>query len=269
MMLRVSKVLYKGLKAESVEKKCYMCDEIPTSVEHVPPRCLFPTKKDSGEDLRVNLITVPSCDKHNGEKSHDDEFLMVAIAGIIGNNSIGYQHYDGTIQRALKRTSYKLLDKVFLKKQLYRVKSENLFLDILWGSPDYERLLTCFRHITMGIYRHHYEKIFKGEIKPYIGFLHTNEKNPKAFKEWIKHKSEKELDHQNKYGCNQRVFYYQYTEPDKFGVYLVKLCFYENVDVYVAHVPEQTEMPCFLGMELMNAGIKTFVKDDGKIFEFN
>ena len=29
---------------------CYMCDEIATSKEHVPPKCIFPEKKDIGED---------------------------------------------------------------------------------------------------------------------------------------------------------------------------------------------------------------------------
>src|SRR5690606_38612967 len=98
------------------QEQCYMCDEVATSVEHVPPKCLFPEIKDSGVDLRVNLITVPSCEEHNCKKSHDDEFLMVSIAGMLGNNSIGYQHYNGKIQRALRRTSYKLLEKVFLNR---------------------------------------------------------------------------------------------------------------------------------------------------------
>ncbi|BFM13930.1 hypothetical protein R50073_01130 [Maricurvus nonylphenolicus] len=248
---------------------CYMCDSVSTSVEHVPPKCLFPTHKDSGANYRVNLITVPSCEKHNGEKSRDDEFLMVSIAGIIGNNSIGYQHYNGKIQRALKRTSYKLLDKVFLKKQMSRVGEENEFLDILWGTPDYTRLISCFEHIAMGIYRHHFGKRFQGELKPYLGFLHTNEQNLKAFKEWMQLKANKELENQPKYGSNQEVFYYQYTVPDKFGIYLVRLCFYDNVDVYVAHMPVTSEKPSMLAMELLNRGIKTYVHEDGKVFEFN
>ena len=102
-----------------------MCEQKATSVEHVPPKCLFPEYKDTQRDLRLNLITVPSCDDHNGKKSRDDEFLMVSLAGIIGNNSIGYQHYRGKIQRALKRTSYKLLEKVFLSRKLVKISDEN------------------------------------------------------------------------------------------------------------------------------------------------
>lgn len=52
---------------------CYMCDLSATSVEHVPPKCMFPEFKDAKVDLRRKLITVPSCDDHNAKKSRDDE----------------------------------------------------------------------------------------------------------------------------------------------------------------------------------------------------
>jgi hypothetical protein len=72
-------------------KQCYMCDAPATSKEHVPPKCIFPERKDSdGQYLREGLITVPSCELHNSKKSADDEFLMVSIAGLFSNNSIGY-----------------------------------------------------------------------------------------------------------------------------------------------------------------------------------
>ena len=77
---------------------CYMCGGAITSMEHVPPKCIFPESKDmEGENYRNNLITVPSCDIHNSHKSYDDEFLMVSLAGIFGNNSIGYRHKLGKV----------------------------------------------------------------------------------------------------------------------------------------------------------------------------
>lgn len=251
------------------QEQCYMCNEAATSVEHVPPKCLFPEIKDSGVDLRVNLITVPSCEKHNRKKSHDDEFLMVSIAGILGNNSIGYQHYNGKIQRSLKRTSYKLLEKVFLRKELIRIGDENQFLELLWGTPDHERLISCFRHIAYGIHRHHFGKNFNGTIKPYLGFLYTNEKNPKAFKAFLKEKASIELADKQKYGDNPKVFYYQFTDTDEFGLYLGRLCFYQNVDVYISYQPTEAKKPYHLGFELMNSGIKTIFKLGDKEFEFN
>ncbi|RJG10106.1 hypothetical protein D3879_18915 [Pseudomonas cavernicola] len=251
------------------QEQCYMCHKVATSVEHVPPKCLFPELKDSGKDLRINLITVPSCEDHNGKKSHDDEFLMVSIAGIIGNNSIGYQHYNGKIQRALKRTSYKLLEKVFLRKEILRIGDENKFLELLWGTPDHKRLIDCFTHIAYGIHRHHYKQNFNGIVKPYLGFLYTKEQNPKAFKAFLKDKASIELADQPKYGDNPEVFYYQFTGVDNFGLFLGRLCFYQNVDVYISYQPAEAQTPYHLGFDLMNRGIKTIIKLGDKEYEFN
>lgn len=47
-----------------VEKNCYWCANEATSMEHVPPRCLFPEDKDVkhvyNKAFREHLITVPS-----------------------------------------------------------------------------------------------------------------------------------------------------------------------------------------------------------------
>lgn len=73
-------------------RSCYFCNLPGTTDEHVPPRAIFPAQKDfPGENHRLDLITVPSCTEHNSGKSDDDEFLLVSLAGIIGNNSIGYR----------------------------------------------------------------------------------------------------------------------------------------------------------------------------------
>src|SRR6266576_4429106 len=97
--------------------KCYMCDKPATSHEHVPPKCIFPERKDTGgEDLRDQLMTVPSCDEHNTRKSKDDEFLMVSLAGILGNNSIGYRQKFTKVNRAIRNTSGRLLNAAFLKR---------------------------------------------------------------------------------------------------------------------------------------------------------
>ena len=60
---------------------CYMCDQPSTSAEHVPPKCLFPEKKDlpEGVDLRKQLITVPACYVHNTRKSKNDEYLLFCL----------------------------------------------------------------------------------------------------------------------------------------------------------------------------------------------
>lgn len=254
---------------ESIMKveTCYRCDAPATSSEHVPPKCIFPELKDAKIDLRSNLITVPSCEEHNTKKSRDDEFLMVSIAGIIGNNSIGYEHYHGKIQRALRRTAYKLLEKVFLTRNVSRLGDENEFVDLIWGTPDYPRLVDCFTHIGYGVYRHHFQKTFRGKTRLIMGFLHSADKNHNAFKKFIAHKAEMEL--KERYGSNQGVFFYRLADPDKDGILLIHLCFYENVNVYVSFVPEGAAPSFDLGMALIKGGIETVVTLEGKEYRFN
>lgn len=86
---------------------CYMCSKPATSREHVPPKCLFPEKKDvpTGIDYRKNLITVPSCDEHNIEKSADDQALLVITLLNYSNNMVGQAHFGSKLIRTLERNS--------------------------------------------------------------------------------------------------------------------------------------------------------------------
>ena len=51
------------------QEGCYACKRPASTVEHVPPKCFFP------EALRTNLITVPSCVRHNNANSLDIEYV--------------------------------------------------------------------------------------------------------------------------------------------------------------------------------------------------
>jgi hypothetical protein len=84
---------------------CYMCQSEATSKEHVPPLCLFPEQKDlpKGEDLRKNLITVPSCEVHNIEKSGDDTYLLYLLVLNLPSNEIAYNQYATKIKRDIER----------------------------------------------------------------------------------------------------------------------------------------------------------------------
>jgi hypothetical protein len=67
-----------------------MCDELACGREHVPPKCFFPEIKDLGKDYRINLIKVPSCDKHNSKTCKDDEYVLGVVAFHWRNNPIAY-----------------------------------------------------------------------------------------------------------------------------------------------------------------------------------
>ena len=80
-----------------------MCSQPATSKEHAPPKCLFPEQKDlePGQDLRVNLIKVPSCDKHNTEKSDNDVYLLYALVGNVLATSTAKAHFATKVMRSI------------------------------------------------------------------------------------------------------------------------------------------------------------------------
>jgi hypothetical protein len=248
-----------------------MCDNPATSREHVPPKCIFPERKDfSGQNLREDLITVPSCEVHNSKKSKDDEFLMVSIAGILGNNSIGYRQNMTKVSRAIRRTSNQLLDNAFLKRKHYVVNLEgNAFLEVIWGTPDYKRLENCFEHIALGLFFHHNAKRFKGRLKVVMGHLYHFEKNPATFIQFIKHRAEIDLKDRERFGNNPSVFFYQFTDKDKYGLFLLKMCFYEGVDIFVSFIPDGVMIPPNFAMQLIGGGIKTYLNLGDTSYEFN
>ena len=248
-----------------------MCHKLATSYEHVPPKCIFPERKDlQDEDLRTQLITVPSCDEHNSKKSKDDEFLMVSLAGIIGNNSIGYRHTFSKVNRAIRNTSGRLLNAVFLKRKHYIVKMEdNAFLEVIGGTPDYIRLENSFDRIARGIFYHHFGLRFQGQVKILIGFLNNADKNSTSFTKFIKHRAEIELRGKERFGHNPQVFFYQFTDCDQNGLFALKMCFYEGAEIFVAFTPDGTKVPFNLAMKLIEGGIKSVINLEGSTYEFN
>ena len=244
-----------------------MCDKDAVSSEHVPPKNLFPEQKDVGEDYRKHLITVPSCEIHNGAKSKDDEFLMVSLAGIFGNNSIGYSHKLTKVNRAIRRSSNRLLDKAFTKRKHYHLKKGNNFLEIIWGTPDYKRLINCFEHIAYGLHYHHLQKCFKGKLKVILGYLHSKDESHNNFVQFIKHQSKIDLKNIAEYGANKDIFYYQFSEPDIYGTYLVHMRFYGGIDVYASFLPEDKLEPYDLGIAIANACDEIIFKVEDKEYK--
>lgn len=142
---------------------CYRCQRPATSDEHVPPKCLFPERRDTGGDYRRNLITVPSCDEHNMGKSQDDEFLMAALTGIVGNAGVAYTQLRTKLARALGRTHGALLDAVMSDREdLIAVAPNGTAMHVLRGHPDMRRLIGCLENVARGIYYHEHGTRFVG-----------------------------------------------------------------------------------------------------------
>lgn len=250
--------------------RCYMCERPSTSKEHVPPRCLFPELKDVGVHLRMALVTVPSCDLHNTAKCADDEFLLISLAGIIGNNSIGYRHKFTKVNRAIKRTAFRLLDAAMTNKRFELLEfAPNSFIDVIWGTPDYQRLSDCFDRIARALHFHRFGGRFNGTTRLLLGYTSEKEQNPIEFKRFIKDKVAMELAQKPRLGNNPDVFTYQFTDPDHFGLFLAHLQFYGGVDVYVCLIPQDATPPPNLAMELIEMGVTTIISLDGKHYVFN
>jgi hypothetical protein len=155
-------------------KTCYMCTAKATSVEHVPPRCLFPEAKDlpPGLNFRKQLITVPSCDEHNGAKSKDDEYLLHSLLLNIPNNSTATNHTLTKLQRsifhnpsiinALVSTQIPVVAEDTQSGQLHHTVAVQI---------DEKRLKTSLEMIGRALYFHHFNKRWEGAVSVYPHFL--------------------------------------------------------------------------------------------------
>lgn len=253
-------------------KFCYKCGKVATSREHVPPICLFPEAKDvMGLNFRKDLITVPSCDEHNSKKSHDDEFLMLSIAGIVGNNLVGYLQTQTKVDRAIRRKGKAFLNKEVIKNfkhQTIKSKSGRKY-PVLYGNPNYDRLVNCFEHIAYGIYFHEFGDCFDGDVKMLLGFISYNDKNTQTMVEMVKEKFRIDEISKDIKGENPSIFKYQFFEPDQFGLIGMVMTFYEGTEAFVAFLPKNSKEPFDLSLSLLNAGIPTLIEVGNKTFEFN
>lgn len=236
-----------------------MCESRACSVEHVPPRALFPEQKDIGHrNYRKNLMTVPSCATHNMLKSGDDEFLMVSLSGLIGANWLSLAHKYTKVERADRRSKGRLSGQMFKKPPvLLELEANGERFEVHWGQPDHPRLVSCFDKIARGVAYWKFGKRFLGETKPLLGYLLVEDESAKNFQQFVKDKADVELEGSKSFGENPEVFYFQHTEPDNFGLWMIRLTFFEGLRVYVSMIPTGTVLPSHLGLELMNRGIET------------
>ena len=218
-----------------VQNKCYMCDSAATSVEHVPPRCLFPEKKDLPPevDLRKQLITVPACELHNTAKSKDDEYLLYALLMNIPNNQTGSNHFLTKILRAIKRNPS--LISVFAQSQLPVLVEDTATGHIqqtVAMQVDLPRLTTGLEMIGRALYFHHFKATWSGTVDAYPTFiLSITEPNARELNEPVERMAatvEELFKDAPRYGENPEVFYYQVAPGIPPTAFVMLLKFYEG-----------------------------------------
>ena len=212
-----------------------MCDAAATSVEHVPPRCLFPEQKDlsSGVDLRKQLITVPSCDVHNSSKSKDDEYLLYALSMNIPNNQTASDHFSSKILRAIQRNPSVI--KKFTEKQI-PVKVEDTqtgeIHETLALQVDRQRLENALIMIGRALYFHHFKTRWKAGVSAYPNFLIAlTEPNARELNEPVEKMAalaEEFFLDLPRHGENQDVFSFQVAAGQSPVETIMLLRFYEG-----------------------------------------
>jgi hypothetical protein len=200
----------------------------------VPPECLFPEKKDFPDlpNLRKNLITVPSCDKHNLNKSEDDQYLLSIISSYYENNSIGERLFHTKVIRTIR---YRPL----LALRFFRGLAPALLHYVPTGAffIDLPRFNKSMEYIARGIYFYHFNKKApkKSGVTSYslidVKSKKRNQVNA-ALLEWRRF-SGRGLSRAPKYGDNPKIFYYQVVEDTESERVVIRLVFYEGVVVDV------------------------------------
>ena len=215
-----------------------MCERPKTSKEHVPPKCIFPEKKDLkiGLDFKKNLITVPSCDIHNSGKSKDDEYFMFILAsGLLGNEYKDGQ-VDTKIMRAIERSPHvytsflKEFRPAFLKKPDGKVEESAYF------KVDLDRFEGIAHHMARGIFFYHYGKKWLGGYSFFSNMLiDLNSKNAEEVNSdvlrVVEYASLLFKDHME-YGANKEIFKYKIVSESE-NYHGVHMIFFEGVEITV------------------------------------
>ncbi len=211
-----------------MKQTCYMCEKESTSAEHAPPRCIFPEQKDlpEGENYRVNLITVPSCDEHNTLKSKEDEYLLYILPSTIGANEVGLNQFLTKVQRAITRNPSlgKKISKNPILVTIHDTKNDT-WLEAVALEIDISRVQDVLEKTARAIYFHHTQKKHTGTVSIVGNFsLNFNNTALNEASENLLKVADSLMYGQPHHGDNPKVFFYRFVENDEIG--LLELNFY-------------------------------------------
>jgi len=156
-------------------EQCYFCGKESTGVEHIPPKSFFP------KGNRIKLITVPSCDEHNQEKSTDDEYIrMIFLNDTRTDGNEKLNKLKDTNKRGLERSakrvsnSFSKLSKKELKKIILILDKPSFILrEMSWSSIKI--------NLSLKDYTYHYNQFCKNKTPlteaEKINHLHKNHIN--------------------------------------------------------------------------------------------
>lgn len=201
----------------------------------MPPRSFFPEEKDlptGAGNLRANLITVPSCDKHNNRFSKDDEIAAYTLLLHHNSNPSAAQQFKTKAMRAFLRRpdlSRRVITKA--KPVLRREPGSDLFMPTLACKIDISLIERVMERIARGLYFHHFSTLWRTELllASHGLLMHDSLSQGGPFVEGTS-QLELHMHEQPANGENPSIFNYKWL-PLK-ASYILRMCFYDGLIYY-------------------------------------
>lgn len=221
--------------------ECYMCNKEAVSVEHVPPRCLFPEQKDLplGVDLRKQLITVPACEDHNGAKSQDDEYLLHVLVLNLPANEVAQNQFLTKIMRSIKKNPRLMNNMMQNPKPVVAVDERTGDAqNTVAIQVDGKRVDKALESVSRALYCYHFKKKWMSGVRTFPEFMlfsldpiRARDKNEPL--ERMTAGSNQIFEKSPYFGQNPDVFQYQVVEGNERIPILMRLHFYNGCKVTV------------------------------------
>lgn len=199
-------------------KICYFCGNVADDgKQHIPMRFFFP------KEFRENLITVPSCTKHNKDIQELEKRALVYI--IQGSDSKeATNHFLKKVIKDLERKEREnfrndLVDEFDINSNTMLLKHPNTLSDYM-------------KYVISGLYFHDNNKVLHGDIRILCNKLTDEISRFEIGK--VNLKMHIELKQGNV--SNRMVFDYKYSINNKYIHYWC--CFYEQTE-FIAIIKNQ------------------------------
>ena len=216
---------------------CYACNSKSTSMEHAPPRCFFPEDRDEDGNMvmRNELIKVPSCDRHNSEKSNDDVYALWHLAALDGTNEVADSIRRNWLQRAADH-DWSKRGGAFMKRLLSEIHTvDDLGRPV--GNADHERMVRFHKHCARALY--FYENLKHLELPLRVTNISNDFRDPAKTQELRSREVffESQMEDASVLGANPEVFNYSIHHREDEGVILIRTIYYGCLKHWTFHHP--------------------------------
>lgn len=206
---------------------CYLCGAPKVSVEHVPAKCFFP----ENSTFRKNLITVPSCSKHNERTSKDDEYVRNVICMSIGTNAVAFKQFIDKVQESFTHSPY-LAGMTFNNTERVYLKDEkNHFQQTFAFEIDRNRFDKIMKKMGYALYYNNFRRIWQRGLIVATDCLLNRGMQQDELGQLVQ-EAKKQFELPPFDGQNPQVFQYKFMGTDGNDV-ILWMRFYEGFDVFI------------------------------------